>query len=64
MTGGPVLEAGIVGERSVDRFLAAVRAGEPGAVFCASGDAIRTLAVASAAEDALVSGQTLPVPGI
>jgi len=49
-------------ERSVDRFIAAVRSGESGFVFCAPGDAIRTLAVASASEDALVSGQTVAVP--
>ena len=51
-------------ERSVDRFIAAARSGEPGAVFCTPLDAIRTLAVAAAAEDALVSGQTATVPSI
>jgi myo-inositol 2-dehydrogenase / D-chiro-inositol 1-dehydrogenase len=50
-------------ERSVDRFIAAARSGKPGAVFCAPGDAIRTLAVAAAAEDALVSGQTVATSG-
>jgi myo-inositol 2-dehydrogenase/D-chiro-inositol 1-dehydrogenase len=49
-------------ERSVDRFIAAVRAGQPQLVFCAPADATRTLAVACAAEDALVSGQTVAVP--
>lgn len=48
-------------ERSVDRFITAVRAGQPELVFCAPTDAKRTLAVAAAAEDALVSGQTVPV---
>jgi myo-inositol 2-dehydrogenase / D-chiro-inositol 1-dehydrogenase len=51
-------------ERSVDRFVAAVRAGDPGLVFCTPNDAIRTLAVASAAEDALVSGQTVAVSSV
>lgn len=49
-------------ERSVDRFIAAVRSGEVNRVFCTPGDAIRTLAVASAAEEALVNGQTVAVP--
>jgi myo-inositol 2-dehydrogenase / D-chiro-inositol 1-dehydrogenase len=48
-------------ERSVDRFIAAARSGEPELVFCAPGDAMRTLAVASAAEEALAGGQTVPV---
>jgi len=51
-------------ERSVDRFIAAARSGQPGAVFCTPLDAIRTLAVAAAAEDALVSGQTVAVPSV
>jgi myo-inositol 2-dehydrogenase / D-chiro-inositol 1-dehydrogenase len=46
-------------ERSVDRFLAAVRAGDPGLVFCPPADAAGTLAVAAAAEAALNSGQTV-----
>jgi myo-inositol 2-dehydrogenase / D-chiro-inositol 1-dehydrogenase len=49
-------------DRSVDRFIAAVRSDEPGGVCCAPGDALRTLAVASAAEAALVSGRTTEVP--
>lgn len=49
--------------RSVDRFIAAARSGEPGLVFCPPGNAIRTLAVACAAEEALASGQTVAVPG-
>jgi myo-inositol 2-dehydrogenase/D-chiro-inositol 1-dehydrogenase len=48
-------------ERSVDRFLAAVRAGDPGHVFCTPADAARTLAVASAAEQALRTGATVRV---
>jgi myo-inositol 2-dehydrogenase / D-chiro-inositol 1-dehydrogenase len=48
-------------ERSVGRFIAAVRSGEPEIVFCAPADAIRTLAVATAAEEALASGNTVPV---
>ncbi len=55
-------------ERSVDRFVAAVRAADPGQVFCTPADAIRTLAVAAAAEEALESGRTVPihysVPGV
>ena len=49
-------------ERSVDRFVAAVQAGDPGLVLCAPADAARTLAVAVAAEEALRSGRTVPVP--
>ena len=48
-------------ERSVSRFIAAVRSGEPEIVFCAPADAVRTLAVAAAAEEALASGNTVPV---
>jgi len=48
-------------ERSVDRFLTAVRSAEPGLVFCAPADAARTLAVAAAAEQALTSGRTVQV---
>lgn len=51
-------------ERSVDCFIAAVRAGESEDVCCTPSDAIRTLAVASASEDALVSGQTVAVPKV
>jgi len=49
-------------ERSVDRFVAAVKAGDPALVFCTPPDAARTLAVAAAAEEALASGRTVPVP--
>lgn len=48
-------------ERSVDRFIAAVRAGDPDHVFCTPADAVRTLAVAAGAEAALISGQTVPI---
>ena len=46
-------------ERSVDRFVAAARAGDPDLVFCTPADAARTLAVAAAAEVALNGGQTV-----
>lgn len=49
-------------ERSVDRFIAAVRAGDPEGVLCTPADAARTLAVAVAAEEALATGRTVPVP--
>lgn len=48
-------------ERSVDRFVAAVRARDPGLVLCPPADAARTLAVAAAAEEALMTGRTVPV---
>jgi predicted dehydrogenase len=48
-------------ERSVARFLDAVRAGQPGRVFCTPADAVRTLAVATAAEQALLAGRTVRV---
>jgi myo-inositol 2-dehydrogenase / D-chiro-inositol 1-dehydrogenase len=48
-------------EKSVDRFLAAVRSDDPGLVFCAPADAARTLAVAVAAEEALRSGTTVTI---
>ena len=48
-------------ERSVTRFLEAVREGDPGRVFCTPADATRTLAVAVAAEQALASGETVEV---
>jgi len=50
-------------EGSVDRFLTAVRAGDPGGVYCPPADAARTLAVAAAAEEALRSGATVAVAG-
>jgi len=46
-------------ERSVDRFVTAVRADDPDLVFCTPADAAQTLAVAAAAEAALNSGQTV-----
>jgi len=49
-------------EGSVDRFLAAAKAGDPTGVFCTPQDAARTLAVAIAAEEALRSGATVRVP--
>jgi myo-inositol 2-dehydrogenase/D-chiro-inositol 1-dehydrogenase len=49
-------------ERSVDSFVAAVRADAPEQVLCTPADAARTLAVALAAEQALATGQTMPVP--
>ena len=51
-------------ERSVDRFITAARLAEPELVFCAPADAARTLAVASAAEEALASGTTVTVATI
>ncbi len=48
-------------ERSVDHFIAAVKAGDPGQVLCTPADAARTLAVAVAAEEALRTGRTVPV---
>jgi myo-inositol 2-dehydrogenase / D-chiro-inositol 1-dehydrogenase len=48
-------------QRSVSRFLEAVRVGDPNHVFCTPADATRTLAVAAAAEQALASGQTVTV---
>lgn len=61
--GAPVSASSVASpfERSVDRFLAAVRVGQPELVFCAPSAAMRTLAVAAAAEDALVSGRTVTV---
>jgi myo-inositol 2-dehydrogenase / D-chiro-inositol 1-dehydrogenase len=49
-------------ERSVDHFIAAVKARDPHRVFCTPADAARTLAVAVAAEEALLTGRTVPVP--
>jgi predicted dehydrogenase len=43
-------------ERSVARFVGAVRAGSPGAVFCTPRDAIGTLATALACERSLLEG--------
>jgi myo-inositol 2-dehydrogenase/D-chiro-inositol 1-dehydrogenase len=49
-------------ERSVARFLAAAREGDQRDVFCSPADAAGTLAVAMACEQALASGETVPVP--
>lgn len=51
-------------ERSIATFLTAARAGDPAAVCCTPADAIRTLAVAAAAEEALATGQTVAVPTV
>jgi predicted dehydrogenase len=48
-------------ERSIGRFLDAVRAGDPSGVVCAPADAARTLAVANACERALATGETVIV---
>jgi myo-inositol 2-dehydrogenase/D-chiro-inositol 1-dehydrogenase len=48
---------------SIEGFLAAVRSGDPAAVACTPSDALRTLAVAQAAEEALETGQTVTVTG-
>jgi myo-inositol 2-dehydrogenase / D-chiro-inositol 1-dehydrogenase len=47
--------------RSDDRFIEAVRVGEPSQVFCSPSDALRALAVALAAEEALRCGTTVRV---
>jgi myo-inositol 2-dehydrogenase/D-chiro-inositol 1-dehydrogenase len=47
--------------RSIARFLDAVRERNPARVFCTPADAARTLAVARACEEALASGETVPV---
>ena len=61
--GAPVAAAshGSPFARSVDSFLAAVRARDPGKVLVAPADAARTLAVALAAEEALRTGRTVRV---
>ena len=51
-------------ERGIERFLDAVRAGEPGRVSCTPADAAATLAVALACEEALASGETVAVPDL
>lgn len=62
--GSPVVAAsqGPPFERSVNRFLAAARAGDPDMVLVSPADAARTLAVAVAAEEALRTGATISVP--
>jgi myo-inositol 2-dehydrogenase / D-chiro-inositol 1-dehydrogenase len=47
--------------RSIGRFLDAVREGRPDRVFCTPADALRTLAVAVAAEQSLADGGRIPV---
>ncbi len=47
--------------RSSERFLAAAASGEPERVFCTPGDALQTLRVVQACEQALVSGDRVPV---
>ena len=49
-------------ERSMARFIAAVREGDKNGVFCTPADAAGSLAVAVACEEALLSGGTVPVP--
>jgi myo-inositol 2-dehydrogenase/D-chiro-inositol 1-dehydrogenase len=49
-------------QRTIGRFVEAVRAGDPEAVFCTPTDAAGTLAVVLACEDALTSGETVIVP--
>jgi myo-inositol 2-dehydrogenase/D-chiro-inositol 1-dehydrogenase len=48
-------------DRTVERFLDAARTGDPAAVFCAPADAAGTLIVALACEEAIASGDTVPV---
>jgi len=50
-------------ERSMARFVAAVREGDKDAVFCTPADAAGSLAVAVACEEALLTGGTVAVPG-
>ena len=47
--------------RSIAGFLDAVRAGDPGGVFCTPADALQTLRVAHACERALESGTVVSV---
>ena len=49
-------------QRQIARFLEAVRAGDPAAVFCTPADALGTLAACAAAERSLASGGAVPVP--
>jgi myo-inositol 2-dehydrogenase/D-chiro-inositol 1-dehydrogenase len=48
-------------ERSVQRFLEAARAGEPSRVFCTPRDALGTLAVAEACQQAIDTGKLVVV---
>jgi len=47
--------------RSIERFLEAAAAADPGRVFCSPADALRTLEVASACERALETGAVVSV---
>ena len=49
-------------DRSIERFLEAAAAGDRDAVFCTPADAIGTLAVVLACEEALAGGGTVSVP--
>lgn len=49
--------------RSSERFLAAAASGEPERVFCTPADALQTLRVVQACEQALTSGGRVPVAG-
>jgi predicted dehydrogenase len=51
-------------ERSVRRFITAARSGHASQVFCPPGDAVRTLAVAVAAEEALESRRAVVVEAL
>jgi myo-inositol 2-dehydrogenase / D-chiro-inositol 1-dehydrogenase len=51
-------------DRTVERFLDAARSGDRAAVFCTPLDAAGTLAVALACEEAIASGDTVPVPAV
>lgn len=48
---------------SIDRFLAAIQSRDPSDVACTPADALRTLAVAHAAEEALETGEKVTVAG-
>jgi myo-inositol 2-dehydrogenase / D-chiro-inositol 1-dehydrogenase len=50
-------------ERSMARFIAAVRESDKNGVFCTPAEAAGSLAVAVACEEALLSGGTVAVPG-
>jgi predicted dehydrogenase len=50
-------------ESSLDRFLDAVRAGDPAAVPCTPADALHSLRVALACERAIAEGGTVAVGG-
>ncbi|MGW4489824.1 Gfo/Idh/MocA family protein [Amycolatopsis sp. NPDC004368] len=61
---GLEVSAGVTEEpftASNSRFLAAVKAGDPAAVACTPADALATLRVALAGEEALVTGRTVTV---